>query len=190
MNSFSSSITWMPCSYCSLVGASPTAAKWPFMVITEGAVGNLEAAEGLLASWPFIWEAMVTFTRNGSTVLNAGLVTLGGKASRFEVRLVVCFPLSLEFTDNWTGPRCMWVLNPKTARKTGMISRGQEDIQLPTHLPLFLRNHHTAKCMLSQRDVYLLIYPASTRLMSSLLSELPRKLVTLSGEGGGDKVGC
>jgi hypothetical protein len=43
--SFSSSITCMPCSYCSLVGASPTAAKWPFIVITEGAVA-LEAAEG------------------------------------------------------------------------------------------------------------------------------------------------
>lgn len=35
----------MPCSYCSLVGASPTAAKWPFIVITEGAVA-LEAADG------------------------------------------------------------------------------------------------------------------------------------------------
>ena len=44
----------MPCSYCSFVGASPTFAKWPFIVITEGAVGNLEAVEGLLAApWPF-----------------------------------------------------------------------------------------------------------------------------------------
>jgi hypothetical protein len=44
----------MPCSYCSFVGASPTFAKWPFIVITEGAVGNLEAVEGLLAAWPFV----------------------------------------------------------------------------------------------------------------------------------------
>jgi hypothetical protein len=43
--SFSSSITCMPCSYCSLVGASPTAAKWPFIVITEGAVA-LDVAGG------------------------------------------------------------------------------------------------------------------------------------------------
>lgn len=35
----------MPCSYCSLVGASPTAEKWPFIVITEGAVA-LEAIDG------------------------------------------------------------------------------------------------------------------------------------------------
>lgn len=46
LNSFSSSITCIPCSYCSLVGASPTFAKWlfPFIVMMEGAVGNLEAA--------------------------------------------------------------------------------------------------------------------------------------------------
>ena len=48
-------MTCMPCSYCSFVGASPTFAKWPFIVITEGAVGNLEAVEGLLAApWPFV----------------------------------------------------------------------------------------------------------------------------------------
>ena len=54
LNSFSSSMTWMPCSYFSFVGASPTEAKWPFIVITEGAVGNLEDAEGLLEAWPFV----------------------------------------------------------------------------------------------------------------------------------------
>lgn len=55
LNAFSSSITWIPWSYCSLVGASPTEAKWPFIVITEGAVGYLDAADGLL-SWPFILD--------------------------------------------------------------------------------------------------------------------------------------
>ena len=54
LNSFSSSITCMPCSYCSFVGASPTFAKWPFIVITEGAVGYREAAEGRLPLWPFV----------------------------------------------------------------------------------------------------------------------------------------
>ena len=44
----------MPCSYCSFVGASPTEAKWPFIVIIEGAVGNLDDADGLLALWPFV----------------------------------------------------------------------------------------------------------------------------------------
>jgi len=39
LNTFSSSITCIPCSYCSLVGASPTPAKWPLTVIIEGAVG-------------------------------------------------------------------------------------------------------------------------------------------------------
>jgi hypothetical protein len=43
LNSFSSSMTCMPCSYCCFVGASPTEAKWPFIVMTEGAV---EAADG------------------------------------------------------------------------------------------------------------------------------------------------
>ena len=43
--SFSSSITCIPCPYCSLVGASPTAAKLPFILITDGAVA-LDAAEG------------------------------------------------------------------------------------------------------------------------------------------------
>jgi hypothetical protein len=57
LNSFSSSMTCMPCSYCSFVGASPTFAKWPFIVITEGAVGN-EAMEGLL--WPFVVEDDMT----------------------------------------------------------------------------------------------------------------------------------
>jgi hypothetical protein len=45
-------MTCMPCSYCCFVGASPTEAKWPFTVMTEGAVGNLEAAEGRRAE-PF-----------------------------------------------------------------------------------------------------------------------------------------
>jgi len=53
----------MPCSYCSLVGASPTPAKWPFIVMIEGAVGKREAAEGLRASWPFVC-AMMTDDRN------------------------------------------------------------------------------------------------------------------------------
>jgi hypothetical protein len=39
-------MTCIPCSYCSFDGASPTEAKWPFMVTTAGAVGNLEAADG------------------------------------------------------------------------------------------------------------------------------------------------
>jgi len=54
LNSFSSSITCMPCSYCSCVGASPTEAKWPFMVVIEDAVGNLDAVDGLLELWPFV----------------------------------------------------------------------------------------------------------------------------------------
>ncbi len=41
LNSLSSSMIWMPCSYCSRVEDSPTEAKWPFMVITEGADGCL-----------------------------------------------------------------------------------------------------------------------------------------------------
>lgn len=36
----------MPCSYCRSDGASPTEAKWPFIVMTEGAFGYLEVAEG------------------------------------------------------------------------------------------------------------------------------------------------
>jgi hypothetical protein len=44
----------MPCSYCSLVGASPTEPKCPFIVITEGAV-YLEAADGL----PFVGDDIV-----------------------------------------------------------------------------------------------------------------------------------
>jgi hypothetical protein len=56
LNSFSSSMTCIPCSYCSFVGASPTFAKWPFIVITEGAVGNLEAVDGLRVPWPFVVE--------------------------------------------------------------------------------------------------------------------------------------
>lgn len=35
LNSLFSSMTWTPCSYCSAVAFSPTAAKWPFMT-TEG----------------------------------------------------------------------------------------------------------------------------------------------------------
>jgi hypothetical protein len=58
----------MPCSYCSLVGVSPTPAKWPFIVMTEGAVGNRELAEGLLASWPFVWDAMMTSRETRGTV--------------------------------------------------------------------------------------------------------------------------
>lgn len=49
LNSFSSSMTWIPRSYCSLVGASPTLAKCLLpltIVITEGAVGYFVAAEG------------------------------------------------------------------------------------------------------------------------------------------------
>jgi hypothetical protein len=54
----------MPCSYCAFVGASPTAAKWPFIVIMEGAV-DLAAAEGLR---PFTWVLAaedMTGTRTG-----------------------------------------------------------------------------------------------------------------------------
>lgn len=50
MNDFSSSITCIPCSKVSLVGASPTDAKWPLTAITGGAVCR-EDAEGRL--WPF-----------------------------------------------------------------------------------------------------------------------------------------
>ena len=64
LNSFSSSITWMPCSYCSFVGASPTFAKWPFIVITEVVVGNLEAVEGLLVPWPFVLEEVIVRKRD------------------------------------------------------------------------------------------------------------------------------
>lgn len=54
LNSFSSSITCMPWSYCCFVGSSPTEAKWPFIVMTEGAVGNLEAADGRREVLPFV----------------------------------------------------------------------------------------------------------------------------------------
>ena len=61
-----------------MVGASPTFAKWPFIVITEGAVGNREAVEGLL--WPFVVDddmagekSQYKFNR-----LELYLVTLGG----------------------------------------------------------------------------------------------------------------
>ena len=39
-------MTCMPCSYFSLADTapSPTEAKWPFIVMMDGAVGNLEAA--------------------------------------------------------------------------------------------------------------------------------------------------
>ena len=67
LNSFSSSMTCIPFSYCSLVGASPTFAKWPFIVITEGAVGNLEAVEGLLVPWPFVVEDIVEEERKRDT---------------------------------------------------------------------------------------------------------------------------
>lgn len=56
-------MTCIPWSYCSLVGASPTFAKCPFIVITEGAVGNLDAADGRLPEvllWPFVVEDMMT----------------------------------------------------------------------------------------------------------------------------------
>jgi hypothetical protein len=43
----------MPCSYCSFEGASPTEAKWPFIVTAAGAVGYLEAADGLREE-PFV----------------------------------------------------------------------------------------------------------------------------------------
>ena len=52
LNSLSSSITCMPWSYCSSVGASPTFAKWlfPLTVMIIGAVGNFDAAtEGRLS---------------------------------------------------------------------------------------------------------------------------------------------
>lgn len=41
LNSWTSLMTCMPCSKCSLVGFSPTLAKWPLTVMTEGAVGCL-----------------------------------------------------------------------------------------------------------------------------------------------------
>ena len=62
----------MPCSYCSLVGASPTLAKWPFMVITEGAVGNLEVVEGLLVPWPFIVEDIFRKREIAIEAMNVG----------------------------------------------------------------------------------------------------------------------
>jgi hypothetical protein len=34
----------------------PTFAKWPFIVITKGAVRNLEAVDGLQVPWPFVVE--------------------------------------------------------------------------------------------------------------------------------------
>jgi hypothetical protein len=55
LNSFSSSMTCMPCSYCSFVGELPDA-KWLFKLITAGDVGNREAADGLL--WPFVLDAV------------------------------------------------------------------------------------------------------------------------------------
>ncbi len=60
LNSFSSSITCMPCSYCCFVASPPTEAKWPFMVMTEGAVGNLEATDGRRSELPFVLgDAMI-----------------------------------------------------------------------------------------------------------------------------------
>lgn len=41
LNSWSSLMTCIPCSKCSFVGFSPTLAKWPLTVMTEGAVGCL-----------------------------------------------------------------------------------------------------------------------------------------------------
>ncbi len=41
LNSWSSLMTCMPCSKCSLVGFSPTLAKWPLTVMIVGAVGCL-----------------------------------------------------------------------------------------------------------------------------------------------------
>ena len=40
LNSLSSSMTWMPCSYSSREASSPTEAKWAF-IIREGAEGCL-----------------------------------------------------------------------------------------------------------------------------------------------------
>ncbi len=54
LNSFSSSMTCMPCSYWSFVGTSPTEAKWPFIVMTEGAVGYRDAAEGRRCEFPLV----------------------------------------------------------------------------------------------------------------------------------------
>lgn len=39
-------MTWIPCSYCSLVGVSPTPAKCPLTCMIEGAVGCLEVEGG------------------------------------------------------------------------------------------------------------------------------------------------
>lgn len=39
-------MTWIPCSYCSIVAFSPIFAKWSLTVMTEGAVGCLLLAEG------------------------------------------------------------------------------------------------------------------------------------------------
>jgi hypothetical protein len=51
LNCLSSSITCMPCSYCSVVGTSPTLAKCllPLIVMMEGAVGNFVVADGRLS---------------------------------------------------------------------------------------------------------------------------------------------
>lgn len=46
LNSWFSSMTCIPCSYCSFVGFSPIFAKWPLTDMMEGAVGCLVLVEG------------------------------------------------------------------------------------------------------------------------------------------------
>lgn len=46
LNSWFSSMTCIPCSYCSFVGFSPTFAKWPLTDMMEGAVGCRVLVEG------------------------------------------------------------------------------------------------------------------------------------------------
>lgn len=52
-------MTWIPFWYCWFVGASPTDAKWPFIVITEGAVGYRDATEGRLGSLSLAEELLL-----------------------------------------------------------------------------------------------------------------------------------
>ncbi len=45
--------------------------------MTEGAVGNLDAAEGR-RPWPFVWEAILAEARKRCAIKNAEPVTLSG----------------------------------------------------------------------------------------------------------------
>jgi hypothetical protein len=74
-------MTWMPFSYFSWEAASPTEAKCPFMVMTDGAVGNRDAATEGRRDEP-LEVGSVTITTGGGA--GGGLCTLLG--------LVICLP--------------------------------------------------------------------------------------------------